>query len=290
MQQQMQQLEEEIHEQQQQQPPQQLNPNEQPPVPAAAGVPAGNARGGLLVLTAAAFLSRQFLPPSSMHFSVDGLLLLMEDCLGVVAVDVVKALTGSTDCPDAARGFWGSLFLGLMLSATAGVPGGAVERLVGALWERSSPKIDVMGLQRAAEGSAEAGGLAVRGIATAAGAGVGAGAAGRRGVGAAGEATTAGVAAAGGPAATADGKAGSATAAGPVIPQVFDGKEEPGLLNSYSLREFVSAVVVLLWYKEMHMGVDGLDCQRLHDQLLQVKEGKENGVLYISQLMALLMR
>ena len=228
-----------------------------PHFPAAAGVPAGDARGGLLVLTAAAFLSRQFLPPSSMHFSVDDLLLLMEECLGVVAVDVVKALTGATNCPDAAKGFWGSLFLGIMLSATAGVPGGAVERLVGTLWERSSPKSGVMGLQRAGAGPAGVGGLAERGIATAAGGGVGAG-----------EAAMAGAAAAGG-------AAGSSTTAGLIIPQRLEGgEEEPGPVNRYSLREFVSAVVVLLRYKEMHMGVDGLDCQRLHDQLMQVKEGR----------------
>jgi hypothetical protein len=220
---------------------------------------------------------------------VDDLLLLMEECLGVVAVDVVKALTRSTACPPAARGFWGSLFLGIMVGATAGVPGGGVEKLVMELWRRSAPRSGVMGMSQrgAAAGQRGHGVEADTGLQAAAGGFRGGGAAGNMEAGsdlqeiagaAAGAATAgAGAAAAGAGAAAARASRGQAAVLERQAGSVWEEQEEEeaGLLNRYSLREFVSGVVVLLRHREMHRGVDGVDCQRLHDQLLQV--GREGG-------------
>ena len=186
---------------------------------------AGARRSEPLLLTAAAFLAKQIRPPSSSSFSVEQLLVLIEEYLGAAAVDVVKALTGSTACPAAARGFWGSLFLGVMLCATAGVPVDAAQRLVDAVWRRSAAKSGLQDTKTAAASEVPA--------------------------------DAASAAAAGG------GSSGGGKF------KLLE--EEEGLLNRYSLREFVSAMVLLLRYREMHLRYDCQDVKQLHDSLLQVR-------------------
>jgi hypothetical protein len=151
----------------------------------------------------------------------------MEECLGTRAVAVVKALTESTACPAAARGWWGSLFLGLMLCATAGVPVNGAQKLLEALWRMSAAKSGLQDTKLAPPAAAVGDSAAVE---------------------------------------------GSGISAGDKdVPWVQE--EEEGPLNRYSLREFVSALVLLLRYGEMHRGYDSLDVKQLHDKLLQVKRG-----------------
>ena len=179
-----------------------------------------------LLLNAAAHLGSQFCPPASTP--LQPLLSMMLDHLGAPAVDVIRALLGSSTTPAAAKGFWGALFLGLMVSTTDGVPFRGATGLLEELWVRSRNSSTTAILSHQPTPGKLGGGPSQQRQA---------------------------------------GEAGGSGPAAAVAPA-----PEQGPLNRYSLREFLSAVLVLLRYRELqgNMKLDGEAIRELHGEILQV--------------------